>query len=142
MGVRSAPEPGTLSAWRACSRATSSWGSETPILLMTVLSSRGRLVPMGGWPTAVAERLWPGCWRLELPSLALRVEAPAVLLERCEEVRGGGMGPPGLGPALEFMAAAAAAAALWCADGGCARGVLGELLDAPVEGRRARGDCW
>lgn len=31
------------------------------ILLMTVLSSRGRLVPVGGWPTADAERLCVGC---------------------------------------------------------------------------------
>jgi hypothetical protein len=38
---------------------------------MTVLSSRGRLVPAGGCPTAVAERLWTG-WpgeALDLPEL-------------------------------------------------------------------------
>lgn len=104
---------------------------------MTVLSSRGRFVPTGGCPTAVAERLCPGCGRLELPSFALRLEGAAVLLLRCEEVRGGGMGPPAVAAALGFMAGE-----LLCVDGGCARGVLGELFDAPVEGRRARGACW
>ena len=47
------------------------------------------------------------------------------------------MGPPVVAAALEFMAGE------FCVDwaNGCARGVLGALGDAPVEGRRARGDC-
>lgn len=39
--------------------------------LMTALSSRGRLVPAGGWPTAEAERLWEGCEGEGLDLLAL-----------------------------------------------------------------------
>lgn len=80
----------------------------------------------------MAERLCPGCGRLELPSFALRLELSAALLVRCEEVRGGGMGPPAV--ALGFMAGE------FCVDGGCARGALG-VLGAAFELRRDLGDC-
>lgn len=121
---------------------------------MTVLSSRGRFVPVGGWPTAEAERLcegWEGggrdlavlpCWRgLSLSfgflrdweaSWAVRgVDGLAWL--RCEEVRGGGMGAP----------AVVTAVAIWgvfrvvsFVDG--AAGPLREGLDESGEA----GCCW
>jgi hypothetical protein len=105
----------------------SSCGSATTILFMTVLSSRGRLVPAGGCPTAEADLLCWGCDLLELPvwrglSFSLRRaessrcdEPPGV---RCEEVRGGGIGP--LDVAVLFMAGE------FCVEGGsgCARGVV------------------
>lgn len=48
------------------------------------------------------------------------------------------MGPAAAVAALGFMAGEL------CVDAvsGWARGVLGVVGDAPVEGRRARGDCW
>jgi len=111
MGVSSAPEVvGIDSACRACSRAMSSCGSATTILLMTALSSRGRFVPVGGWPTADAERLcagWEGegfdllelpwCRGLSFPFLRVWAASGAVravegLVWRWDEVRGGGMG--------------------------------------------------
>jgi hypothetical protein len=77
---------------------------------MTVLSSRGKFVPVGGWPTAEADLLCEG-WvgggldLLEPPwrglsfgdwctflraSLSLEVAAEGWL--RCDDVRGGGIG--------------------------------------------------
>jgi hypothetical protein len=104
---------------------------------MTALSSRGKLVPTGGWPMAVAERLWPGCALLELlgcrelglsfsrrrDSSRVRLgcdEVDAVLGVRCDDDLGGGMGPVPLVVAVLFI---------WgefCVDGGsgCARGVF------------------
>jgi hypothetical protein len=103
--------------------------------LMTVLSSRGRLVPAGGWPTADADLLCCGCDLLELPvwrglSFSLRrdwlaSEDPGV---RCDDVRGGGIGP--LEVAVLFMAGE------FCVEGGSgwARGVVSvELLDTAGE---------
>jgi len=77
---------------------------------MTALSSRGKLVPTGVWPMAVAERLWPGWALLELAggrelglsfsrrrdSSRARLgcdEEDAELGVRCDEVLGGAMGP-------------------------------------------------
>lgn len=99
---------------------------------MTVLSSRGRLVPAGGWPTAEADLLCCGCdllgWRglsLSLRRDWLASDEPGV---RCEDVRGGGMGP--LEVVVLFMAGE------FCVEGGsgCARGVVSvELWDTAGE---------
>ena len=112
---------------------------------MTVLSSRGRFVPIGVWPTAVADRLWPGCALLALPAwrglfCVLRLDSSRVLPAcdepaaavaggwvRCEDVRGGGRGTVPLVVGVLFMAGE------FCVEGGsgCARGVFSvELCDA------------
>ena len=122
--------------------------------LMTVLSSRGRLVPVGGWPIAVADLLCWGCDLLELPcwrglSLPLRrlwaalaaalavssrilsvvVEGPAAAA-RWDEVRGGAIGAVAADVAVVFMAGE-----FWVDGGsGCARGVVRlELWEAAGE---------
>jgi hypothetical protein len=122
--------------------------SETTMRFMMALSSRGREVPTGGRPIAVADRLCPGCDLLELPGwrglfcallldssrvLPACDELPAVVVEgcvRCDEVRGGAMGPLPLVVGVLFMAGE------FCVEGGsgCARGVFSvELCDAAGE---------
>jgi hypothetical protein len=146
MGVRSAPEDvGTPSACRAWARPMSSCVSETTMRLMTALSSRGRFVPTGVWPTAVAERLWVGCDLLEPPcwrglSFARRRESPCVLDEavRCEVVLGGAEGPPAaVVGVLLFMAGDCWARGVFRL-GLCEAvwGVVGVLGAVPLLGRR------
>lgn len=113
---------------------------------------------MGGWPTAVADRLCAGCDLLEVPCCrglsfprrrdwaafaALLVvssrnlsgcdELPPAVAEGCarvDEVLGGGMGPPPMGVAVLFMAGE-----FWVDGGrGWARGVVSvELCDTAGE---------
>jgi len=112
----------------------SSCGSATTMRLMTVLSSRGRLVPVGGWPTAEADLLCWGCERLALV-LSRRRDGSCCegLAEegaaRCEELRGGGIGAP-------VVVGVECEAGEFCVDGGSgwARGeVTAELCDTAGE---------
>lgn len=134
--------------------------------LMTVLSSRGRFVPVGGWPTAEADLLCCGCDLLELPcwrglSFSLRRDCAALAAAlaassrcdelpgvRCDEVLGGGMGPPVVAELLvagEFCveggsgcARGVFSAELWETAGElCVWGVVGVFGDAPLLGLRA-----